>query len=209
MASFDGIAARDCDHLQLFRFSICHDLSAIESMSDSLGLEHQAFKAVALLFAVPFLSAAGRRLSSAGNQSWTEGYCPICGAWPAFGEVRGIERTRYFRCGRCTSAWEAHCLLCPFCGMDNHEELGSLVPAKSDGEGTIEICRRCFGYIKTFTLLQPTASDEIMARDLASVALDLAALHEGYKRPEGLGYAIDICIAPAPSLAERILSWRT
>lgn len=209
MAPFGAITERSCNHLELFRSSLCHDTSAIEFMADELGVERQAFKALAVLFAVPFLNACSRMLSSSVNQSWTEGYCPICGAWPAFAEVRGIERSRYFRCGRCAAAWEARCLLCPFCGMDDHEELGSLVPEKSDGMGTIEICRRCFGYTKIFTLLQTTPCDEVMLRDLASVALDVAALNEDYKRPEGLGYAITIGIAPVPTLTERILSWRT
>ena len=52
-----------------------------------------------------------------------EGYCPVCGAWPAFAEMRGIERSRYLRCGRCGGGWQAQCLSCSYCGMTDHEEL--------------------------------------------------------------------------------------
>src|SRR5207253_205435 len=90
------------------------------------------------LVAVPFLLACNRRWASAKSVSWMEGYCPVCGAWPAFAEVRGIERSRYFRCGRCSGEWQAHCLFCPYCGMTDHNELASLVPEKGGATSVIE-----------------------------------------------------------------------
>jgi len=41
------------------------------------------------------------------------------------------------------------------------------------------------------------------------VDLDIAALEQGYRRPEGAGYSLDIKIISKPGFSERILSWRT
>jgi FdhE protein len=123
-----------------------------------------------------------------------EGYCPVCGAWPALAEVRGIERSRYFRCGRCGGEWQSHCLLCPYCGMNDHKELVSLVPEKSGSNSVIEACKRCLGYVKTFTTLQGSLPAKVLLDDLASVDLDVAALEQGYKRPPGAGYSLNVKI---------------
>jgi formate dehydrogenase maturation protein FdhE len=81
-------------------------------------------------------------------------------------------------------------LSCPYCGMTDHRQLGSLVPeGNSSGRGVIETCESCLGYVKTFTRLQGGAPAATPLEDLASVALDLAAAEHGYKRPRGLGYA--------------------
>jgi FdhE protein len=106
--------------------------------------------------------------------------------------VRGIERSRHFRCGGCGSAWQAHCLSCPYCGITDHEELVSLVPEKSGSNAMIEACKHCFGYVKSFTLLQGSPPARVLLDDLASVHLDVAAVERGYKRPQGAGYAIAV-----------------
>ena len=71
------------------------------------------FKPSSALLPVPFLQACNRRWASSISESWVEGYCPVCGSWPAFAEVRGIERSRYFRCGRCGGEWHARALCVP------------------------------------------------------------------------------------------------
>jgi FdhE protein len=127
--------------------------------------------------------------------SWTEGYCPVCGAWPAFAEVRGIERSRYLRCSRCGGEWQAHCLLCPFCGMTDHKELVSLVPENSGSNAMIDACNGCRGYIKTFTTLQGSPPVKVLLDDLDSVEVDVAAAEQGYRRPQGAGYSLNINVA--------------
>jgi formate dehydrogenase maturation protein FdhE len=78
--------------------------------------------------------------------------------------------------------------------MNNHEELISLVPEKSGAGRMIEACKRCLGYVKTFTTLEGSAPAKVILDDLASVDLDVAACAQGYKRPEGTGYALDVTI---------------
>ena len=176
----------------LFKAALCQDGDYLKETAAALGAEPEAFQAVAALMPVPFLQACNRKLSTV--EGWLEGYCPVCGTWPAFAEVRGIERRRYFRCGRCGGEWRAHCLFCAYCGMNDHAELVSLVPEKSGAGRMIEACKRCLGYVKTFTMLEGSAPAKVILDDLASVDLDVAACAQGYKRPQGAGYALDVTI---------------
>jgi FdhE protein len=171
-------AALDCDE------------AGLRQIASSQGADADAFTAVAMLLPFPFLQACNRRWADTRSPGWKAGYCPTCGAWPAFAEVRGIERTRYLRCGRCGAEWEWGCLSCPYCGMDDHHELASLVSEGSMSKWLIEACNRCRGYVKAFTTLRGTVPVEVILDDLGSVELDLAAASHGYKRPGGAGYAL-------------------
>jgi FdhE protein len=192
MASLKTVLRADLDAIALFTAALCQDRHGIKELSAIPGIDGEAFQAVAVLVAVPFLQACNRRWSASIPEGWMEGYCPVCGAWPAFAEVRGIERSRHFRCGRCGGEWQAHCLFCPYCSITDHEQLVSLIPEKTGSSSIIEACRRCLGYVKTFTTLQRTAPMNVMLKDLASAALDVAAVEQGYRRPDGSGYALAV-----------------
>jgi len=209
MSTLNGVEHKRLNTIDLFKSSLCQNGKWLREAAVELDVDADALQAVALLIPVPFLQACNRRWASSIAESWTEGYCPVCGAWPAFAEVRGIERSRYLRCGRCGGGWQAQCLSCSYCGMTDHEELVSLVPEKSGSNAAIDACKRCLGYVKTFTTLQGSPPANVMVDDLASVDLDIAALEQGYRRPEGAGYSLDIKIIPKPGFSERILSWRT
>jgi FdhE protein len=192
MATLEAALRAELDVAAVFKVSLYQDGDRCREMAVALGADAEAFRAVTALVAMPFLQACNRRWASLISASWSEGYCPVCGAWPALAEVRGIERSRYFRCGRCGSAWQAHCLFCPYCGMTDHEELVSLVPEKNGVNSAIEACRRCLGYVKSLTTLQGSAPAKVMLDDLASVHLDVAAVQQGYKRPQGAGYSLEV-----------------
>jgi len=81
-------------------------------------------------------------------------------------------------------------LFCPYCGITDHEELVSLVPERSGANSVIEACKHCLGYVKSFTLLQGSQPTKVLLDDLASVDLDVAAVEQGYRRPQGAGYAL-------------------
>jgi FdhE protein len=192
MAALKSAKLARLNAVDLFVWSLCQDWQTLRSIANELDVDADALQAVVALAPVPFLQACNRRWQPAVNQSWREGYCPICGAWPAFAEVRGIERSRYLRCGRCGGKWQAHCLFCSYCGMTDHKELVSLVTENNGSNATIDACKRCLGYLKTFTTLQGSAPLKVIVDDLASVALDIAALERGYQRPAGAGYALDV-----------------
>ena len=187
-------AARRADPLTLFEAALCRQSDRLEQAAALLYADPEALQAVAALVPIPFLHACNRRWASLKSESWMEGYCPVCGAWPTFAEVRGIERSRYFRCGRCGGEWQAQCLFCPYCGMTDHRELASLVPEKSGASGVIDACNRCLGYVKTFTTLQGSPPAKVLLDDLASVEFDIAAVERGYRRPKGSGYPLNVSV---------------
>jgi len=206
MATLQSMTRAELPVVELFRAALCQDVRTLDEIARRYGADGAALRAVAALLPMPFLHACSRRLgSSAAN--WLDGYCPLCGAWPAFAEVRGIERARYLRCGRCGEEWLIHWLYCPFCALADHDQLVSLVPQTGAPARLIEACKRCGGYLKSFTLLQGTDAFGVMIDDLASVDLDIAAIEQGYRRQEGPGYALNLLVGEQQTFSLRFLSW--
>lgn len=197
MATLAVVAQSELDNLTLFKASLHQDNNRLTEIARALGVDCEALQAVAALLPVPFLQACNRHWNQSVRADWAEGYCPICGAWPAFAEVRGIERSRYLRCGRCGGEWQMHCLSCPYCGITDHTELVSLVAENGASNVVIDACKRCLGYVKVFTTLQGSPPAKVIHDDLASVELDVVAAEQGYKRPQGTGYFLNVHVAPA------------
>ncbi len=159
------------------------DRAVLEAIAVEIGAAPEAFVPVAELAAMPVLQARGRRLK-ARCEGWTEGHCPICGAWPALAELRGLERGVRLRCGRCGADWQGSPLSCVFCGNKDHERLRALVPEGTAESRRVEACDVCHGYLKALARMGPMAPEMVQLEDLASVDLDLAAIERGYRRPE-------------------------
>jgi FdhE protein len=207
LATLRSALNANLDDAAMFEASVCQDVDRITALTPGSGVNLEAWQAVIALVAFPLLHACRRRYASAMPESWVEGYCPICGAWPAFAEVRGIEQRRFFRCGRCGVEWHARLLRCAYCNMTDHDELVSLVPEHSGVHAVIDACRRCHGYVKALNRLQGCDPETVMLEDLASVDLDIAALDQGYARPSSAGYPLQATVT-APPATRRLFAWR-
>jgi FdhE protein len=141
------------------------------------------------------------------SPAWRAGHCPVCGAWPTIAEARGLEGTRRFRCGRCGGDWDASWLACPYCGNREHTQLGALVPSHDTTTLRVETCTRCLGYVKTVTALRPCPPMEVALLDLETVALDIAALEHGYRRPEALAVDLRVRARRPSGRGQALLSW--
>jgi FdhE protein len=184
----------ELDIIELFTASVRQDRQKIVSLAHRAETDPESFEAVTALVALPFLQACNRRWRATVPRTWNEGYCPVCGSWPAFAEMRGIERSRFLRCARCGGEWAAHILHCAYCRTNDHDDLATLTPEKEGSSGVIDACRRCRGYVKSFTKLQGCAATAVMLEDMASVDLDIAAIEQGYARPSGAGRAVDVAV---------------
>ncbi|MBM4299734.1 MAG: formate dehydrogenase accessory protein FdhE, partial [Deltaproteobacteria bacterium] len=89
MVTLAPAANAKIDLLSLFKASLHQDNEQLKACVAALGVDCEAFAAVMALLSMPLLQACNRRLERSVPTGWTEGYCPICGAWPAFAEVRG------------------------------------------------------------------------------------------------------------------------
>ena len=195
MAGLQAVARTQGDACTIFQAALNCDAACLGELAAAADADPEALRAVAALLPMPFLHACRRCWAHAMPQDWSAGYCPCCGAWPAFAETCGIERSRYLRCGRCGCAWRVTCLACPYCGTTDHRELASMVPEQGASRSAIEVCKRCMGYVKVATSLQPSPPATVMLDDLASVELDLAATQRGYVRPHGVGYVLGVTVA--------------
>nr|MDQ3043673.1 formate dehydrogenase accessory protein FdhE [Chloroflexota bacterium] len=196
-------ALSDLPHLpalELIAAAIAQDADQIDTLAMGLGVDGDALAVVAHLAALPLLLACGRGLSARIPALWRAGSCPICGAWPAVAEVRGLERVRHLRCGRCGGDWVQTAAGCLFCGTTDHEQLGSLVPETGAEARRVETCIHCRGYVKAIATIRPWTAGGVALADLASVELDLAAIEHDYARPAGPAFDLGLVLTEAPRL---------
>jgi len=131
----------------------------------------------------PALRAAASRVTALiANARWERGACPACGAPPLLAELRGKEEGRVLRCGRCASAWSFPRVGCAACGERDHRRLGALHGEGEADYRRAEYCEQCRIYLKTVAVLDPLTPDGVIEEDLATAALDLAAVERGYHR---------------------------
>jgi FdhE protein len=112
--------------------------------------------------------------------AWERGCCPTCGSWPLLAEFRGLDQSRFLRCGLCAAGWEAPRLWCPFCGNRDHETVGYLISESEESKSRLFVCEECRGYVKTVTTLSALAPLSLLVVDAVTVHLDLAAAERGY-----------------------------
>lgn len=186
--------AAELDALFVIQSAINQDAVGLDAAAAALGLAPEAFAAIAHLASMPLLRAVHRALASAVPSEWGQGYCPVCGAWPAVAEFRGLESARHLRCGRCGGDWSMPTLWCPFCGEHDHAKLGSL-RAEATGEAQrAETCTTCQSYVKTMTTLRAWPAEEVPLADIASVEWDLAAMERDFVRPSQPAVALRVTI---------------
>ncbi|MDX2201252.1 MAG: formate dehydrogenase accessory protein FdhE [Hyphomicrobiaceae bacterium] len=193
--------------LAVFLAAVNGDDAALDRQAARAGAAPDGWRALVHLLPMPYLHACARGWTASPRAAWSQGFCPVCGAWPAFAEVRGIERARNLRCGCCGAGWPMPVLACTYCATTDHDALGTLVVDDKAARWAVEVCRVCSGYLKSFVTLQPTPAEEILVTDLASVEFDLAALERGFLRPQAHGVALRASLAaatrPAPAAAPK------
>lgn len=184
-----------------------NDAPAIGRAAAALGLDATTLGELIQLALQPVLwEAASQAAALAEIDTWDRGYCPCCGAWPGLAELIGTERRRVLRCVRCGSGWSWLVLLCPYCGTDDHRDLGILELGEgSDGQDAdaigsrghrIDVCERCHGYVKAVQTFTSNSPVRLVAEDVATLYLDEAAKNAGYRRPGD----VDAATAGVPRL---------
>jgi FdhE protein len=198
-APLAAIDTRRLDPLPLLEAAVCLDEIRLADLAKADGSDPGALGAFMQLAAMPLLQVCGRYLAQQVPIDWAYGYCPVCSAWPTLAEVRGLERTHRWRCGRCGGDWGFAILRCPYCGEANHQRLGSLTAEDDAATCTVNTCLTCKGYVKTRAVLQPTPPYAVVLEDLATVEWDIAALARGYRRPTQPGYPLGVRLVEPPS----------
>lgn len=108
--------------------------------------------------------------------------CPACGDLPVGSIVSAKAATRglrYLQCSMCASQWNLERIRCVNCGDNKHLAYYSL-----EGTGDAvqaEACDACHVYSKIMHV-EKTPDVDIVADDLATVALDVLMDEAGYRR---------------------------
>ena len=188
---------RRLDALGVLHGAIVQDADAMERTALTAGTEVGPLAAVAQLAVIPLLRACATRFRERIPESWMQGYCPVCAAWPTLVEIRGLERNRRLRCARCSTDWPIPVLRCPFCNEMHHDKLHALLPEGDEQTRRVDVCDSCKGYIKGFSTLQAMPLRSLATTDLATVELDLVAQERGYERPSRVAFPLSITVVRA------------
>jgi FdhE protein len=191
-----GIVALEAvEPLALIRAGVERDGSQTENAATKFAVSSDRVALLGQLCALPLLLNAARTLSPEASRTWQRGYCPVCGAWPAMVEMRGIQRERRMRCGCCGSDWLLPVLRCAFCDEIDHQKLGSLLSEGNEQHVRVETCASCHGYLKSITTLGALPYTVLAMKDMSTVTFDLAARDRGYARPAHAGWQLRVEIA--------------
>jgi FdhE protein len=204
-ATARAVDAASFQHGALLQAIIVGDGETLERLAAECGAEPALLATLGQLAALPLLWACGRRAAPLVSESgWQHGYCPVCAAWPTLAELRGLERTRWLRCGRCGSGWSFHQATCPFCGVSDRRANGYLAPEQAREARRAMTCDACQRYLKTMTTFGAMPPAEIGLMDAQTIELDVAALEHGYGQPDGPGFPLSVSV----ELTERRSIWR-
>jgi len=125
-------------------------------------------------------------LKVAPDRLHREGHCPFCGGRPIVSfrkaDPESHGAARWLSCGLCATEWLFNRIRCPSC----FEEDPAKLPAFQGGTFAgvrLEACETCRRYVKSIDLtldMRPIPEVD----DLASIAMDLWALEQGFSRIE-------------------------
>lgn len=176
------MAGTDLDLAELLEAALSGERGPIERAAGAHDADPDALGRMIDLALQPFLWEAARAFAVLTDLDvWERGYCPVCGAWPGLAELVGPEKRRHLRCVRCGTDWTWFVLLCPYCGNDDHRTL-RVLQASGTAE-RVDVCERCHGYVKAVPSYAPASAVRLIAEDVATMDLDVAAAQAGYRRP--------------------------
>ena len=193
-----ALSAGALDPPALLAAVIAQDDARLVTLAAGAGADAGLLGTLGGLAALPLLLACGEKAAPLVERSgWGEGYCPVCAAWPALAELRGLEKRRWLRCARCGSGWPVAHEGCVFCGEADWRRIGYLAPEGDTESRRAVTCDSCHGYLKTLASLAPIPPAEVGLTDLTTLELDVAALERDFVRPELPALPLEVAVEPA------------
>jgi FdhE protein len=130
-----------------------------------------------------FVAISDAAVSLRQGVPWECGFCPACGSPPLLAEFRGLDQSRFLRCGLCAASWEVPRQWCPACDNRDHETLGFLAKEGEETRYRVATCDVCRSGVKTLSTLSALPPLLLLVADAATLHLDLAAADRGYVCP--------------------------
>jgi FdhE protein len=153
----------------------------VSARAADLGLDPELAATLTRYTLFPAFTALGTALAPLRERcGWGWGYCPNCGCKPLLGEFRGLDQSRYLRCGLCSASWDAARQWCPLCDNRDHAKLSFLHREGEESRCRAAVCDVCRGYVKMLSTLSQLPPLSLLVADAATLHLDLAAAERGY-----------------------------
>jgi FdhE protein len=132
----------------------------------------------------PSLAAAAQELAPnlPENLPHEHGHCPLCGGLPYISLLREKEGQRFGVCSFCGFTYRIRRIACAYCDESDQDKLKLFRVAEYPGV-RVDVCETCTMYIKTLDFRELDKQHLPALDDMASVALDILAQQQGYKRP--------------------------
>jgi FdhE protein len=132
----------------------------------------------------PSLSRAAEQLAPLlpENLPHEHGHCPLCGSLPYISLLRDKEGKRFGVCSCCGHEFRLRRIACAYCDEGDQNKLKLFRVAEYPGV-RVDVCETCNMYIKTLDFRELDQPLLPALDDMASVALDVLAQQQGYKRP--------------------------
>lgn len=116
------------------------------------------------------------------DNQWRRGYCPVCGQFPAMGQLVRLEkdrgRERELVCGCCQMRWQYKRIGCPYCDNLEQETL-KIIEVAEETDLRLDTCEKCKSYLKIYT---NEGNEQVVLADWSTLHLDLIGEKNGYKR---------------------------
>jgi FdhE protein len=132
----------------------------------------------------PGLNAAALALANRlpENLPHDRGHCPLCGSLPYITSLREKEGLRFGVCSFCGFEHRIRRLCCPYCDEGDTAKLKLFRVEEYPGVA-VGVCETCSMYVKTLDFRELDNAALPALDDMATVALDVLAQNQGYKRP--------------------------
>jgi hypothetical protein len=126
----------------------------------------------------PFLSRCAEALQPRAElNTWTHGYCALCGGEPDLAVIVSAS-VRRLVCSHCHLQWGFDSTACPFCGNHDRARVSSF--ATPDGQYRVFGCDQCKRYLKAFDARNASRPVLPTFDGVATLPLDAAAIQKGY-----------------------------
>ncbi len=179
-----AMAAGELDPAQALRALPAGDEALFADWRQRLPESPRALGFLAASALWPSLNAAALALATRlpENLPHEHGHCPLCSSLPYITFLRGKEGQRFGVCSFCGFEHRIRRISCPYCDESDTSKLKLFRVAEYPGV-TVGVCETCSMYVKTLDYRELDQGLLPALDDMATVALDVLAQGQGYKRP--------------------------
>jgi len=180
----EAIASGDLNPALVLRSLAAGDESIFAEWRAKLPSTPRALDFLALSALWPSQNAAALALAPRvpENLPTEHGHCPLCGSLPYITLLREKEGLRFAACSFCGHEYRIRRIACPYCDESDQKKL-KLFRVKEYPNVRVDVCDTCSMYVKTLDFRELDSEPMPALDDMATLALDMLAQEEGYKRP--------------------------